>query len=309
MHNDRVHIVTINLISLQIHFLIHTGKACGPRTNTKTPRLIAIMYIVSNTVKYYTIQLFPCSGIKSKEGKQKINQSEACIYRTRTTHRYYLGIGEAAVVLSDPVEPEDEQHGASECAAAPHNPRPPPPVQPRVPIPFAALPLLLHPQRAHAAHEVVDHEYEHACHDAERDQHDRGKRQSRRLRRAHGAEPHRPVRVPPRVWCVPPVQLLYALQHRGCGGRGGGGGGRREERPGGSRVFAAHLTAAHALRLRRGGDVSGFVRSHGDEGEEGTLTLALTPDRHGEDDEMEMRSVVTCATRRRRPDGGGGEGG
>ena len=33
------------------------------------------MYIVSNTVKYYTIQLFPCSGIKSK-GKQKINNQK-----------------------------------------------------------------------------------------------------------------------------------------------------------------------------------------------------------------------------------------
>ena len=73
MLNDRVH---KNLISLHIHFLIHTGKTCCPRTNTKTPRLIAIMYIVSNTVKYYTIQLFPCSGIKSKEGKQKINNQK-----------------------------------------------------------------------------------------------------------------------------------------------------------------------------------------------------------------------------------------
>ena len=72
MLNDRVH---INLISLHIHFLIHTGKTCCPRTNTKTPRLIAIMYIVSNTVKYYTIKLFRSSGIKSK-GKQKINNQK-----------------------------------------------------------------------------------------------------------------------------------------------------------------------------------------------------------------------------------------
>ena len=50
-----------------------------PMNKQQNTQANSYMYIVSNTVKYYTIKLFRSSGIKSKEGKQRIKQSEACI--------------------------------------------------------------------------------------------------------------------------------------------------------------------------------------------------------------------------------------
>jgi hypothetical protein len=53
-------------------------------------------------------------------------------------YKIYLGIGDAAVVHADPVEPEDEEHGARERAAAPHDRVPPPALEARVALSFAA---------------------------------------------------------------------------------------------------------------------------------------------------------------------------
>ena len=47
-----------------------------PMNKQQNTQANSYMYIVSNTVKYYTIKLFRSSGIKSKEGKQKINNQK-----------------------------------------------------------------------------------------------------------------------------------------------------------------------------------------------------------------------------------------
>lgn len=144
------------------------------------------------------------------------NQFIVIIFLESIGSSIYL-VSNAPVSLFDPIKTKRKEHcPRTESPASDHH-LPPPPTHMGVVL----LPILLMrsgEQRANPAYQVVNHQYQHPKHQADRDQRHRRDHQHHLLRRGDLASPHRPVRVPPHIRCVLSLQLLNALGRWACCG-------------------------------------------------------------------------------------------